>query len=174
MTQPTTKAVIHAICPHCEEVDATLGHLEEGSTFGPWYCDSCGRAYAGVYRGEATKIFKDDKGRRKLDTLVLLEYPRTDKPLRFLIKGRRYVENEDQEYDGSGYFYEEHSCPTNWLKDCAMVAFDGDTDPHGFLRYVREIDCPDLPDNCMEEDEALIQLFPEMLDTRPLDPITNG
>ena len=32
-------------------------------------------------------------------------------------------------------FYEEHSCPTNWLDNCAAVIENGDDDPHGFLRH---------------------------------------
>lgn len=172
----TTVAVtrLHAICPHCGDHSKTLDHLKEGQTFGPWYCDSCGRAYNGTYKGADTVLVKDPRESRKIDTLVLLEYPPSDKPLRFLIEGMRFVDKKDlsrhPEYGGPRYFYEEHSCPTNWLKHCTMVAFDGDTDPHGFLRYVRDIDRPDLPENCMDEDEALRQMFPEMLDRKPLPP----
>lgn len=142
--------------------------------FGPWECDPCGRAYRGRYQGLDTVTVKDPQGRRSIPTLVLLEYPPSDKPLRFLLRHNRSVKKgemaRDPEYGGPRYYFEEHSCPTNWLRNVCMVALDGDTDPHGFLRYVRDIDEPDIPDGCMEEDAALQALFPEMLSTAPITP----
>lgn len=84
--------------------------------------------------------------------------------------GRRYTKTGDQERGDSSFYYESHSCPTNWIGDAVMISLNGDTDPHGFLRYVREVDRPDIPDASMEEDEALVALFPEMLDQKPIKP----
>ena len=168
-----TKAIskLHAVCPHCGETGHTLEHLRDGTNFGPWYCDGCGGAYGGVFRGADTELVKDAKGRRQIKVLTLLEHPAAGAPpLRFLVDGYRFVDDlcPDGEEDNKRFFYEEHSCPTNWIGDSRMIAWDGDHDPHGFLRYVRQIDTPELPDNCMEEDAALLALFPEMLSSEPI------
>jgi hypothetical protein len=124
--------------------------------------------------GDATVVEKDPKARRSIATLVLLEYPPSDKPLRFLIAGSRSVDKDDvgkkAEHGASAFFYEQHSCPTNWIGNAEVIAYDGNPDPHGFLRYVREIDRPDLPDECMEEDRAYFALFPELLSQEPIKP----
>jgi hypothetical protein len=40
-----------------------------------------------------------------------------------------FVENER-------YFYNEHTCPTNWLRDIEQIEFEGDRDPHGVFEFV--------------------------------------
>lgn len=61
--------------------------------------------------------------------------------------------------DDIGFFYEEHSCPTNWLRQCASVIEDGDNDPHGFLKFVRSVDVSGDFDE--DDDEQWPMMFPE-------------
>lgn len=160
---------LHPVCPHCGKTHGSaIDHIEPGGSFGPWFCDGCGQGFHGVMRGEATVIEKIPSGARFADTLVLLEYPPSDKPLRFLMRGRRYELPGDP--GDMRFYYEQHSCPTNWIGQAVMISHGGCTDPHGFLRYVRETPCPDLPETSMGEDEVLVGLFPEMEDVNPVSP----
>ncbi len=157
------------VCPHCDETTkSTIDHLKDGFEIIGWHCNHCGRGFGGIIKGADTVITKDPNESRRIQILTLLEYPPSDKPLRFLLAGHRYESKRDKSRRDSRFFYEEHSCPTNWIGESEMIAFDGDTDPHGFLRYVREVDRPDLPDN--DGDAALRQLFPEMESQTPVAP----
>ena len=50
----------------------------------------------------------------------------------------------EEESELAEFYYEEHSCPTNWLKP-EMVYHDGDSDPHGLIEFVSRKDADALP-----------------------------
>ena len=64
---------------------------------------------------------------------------------------------ETEEQESERYFFEEHSCPTNWLRDCVTVIEDGDPDPHGFMEFVRSV--PIALDFDEDNDDAVRELF---------------
>ena len=167
----TTITKIHAVCPHCEQTSESMSHLKLGQQFGPWYCENCGASYNGVYQGVDTVITKDPKGRRAIETLVLLEYPPSELPLRFLMQKQRYEDDSDPDKkSNAAYYFEEHSCPTNWIGKAVVISLGHDPDPHGFLRYVREIDTPELPEDHNEVDNLYYDLFPELINGEPIAP----
>jgi hypothetical protein len=163
--------VIHskdfAVCPWCnEETDSTVSHLYADpmpTRAGPWYCDNCGNAYDILVKApgdvEITKTTVREG--RKIETLNLLKLEASNRTVYFVVKGMRFDKAGDTPEDIQGhaeYFYESHSCPTNWLKNCAAIIDDGDADPHGFLEFVRAIDVPEG----FDEDAAdWLSIFPE-------------
>jgi hypothetical protein len=53
--------------------------------------------------------------------------------------------NGEFDIDNKRYFYEEHTCPTNYLGVEMVVDLnDGDTDPHGIFEFVGAIPYVDL------------------------------
>ncbi len=86
-------------------------------------------------------------------TYDLLVLPPQEKPVYFIVE-----RDDDPEYnqtdDARKFLYESHSCPTNWLQPIYMV-HDGDSDPHGLIRYVGNRKASDLPadDNIGEPNE---------------------
>lgn len=66
---------------------------------------------------------------------VELTIPASELPLRFKVRSRQFTSHSEPEKDQ--FYFEEHSCPTNWLRDIVEV-YDknGDSDPHGFMKYV--------------------------------------
>lgn len=149
------------ICPDCgAHTNFSVDHLEAGQSFGTWYCDECGCGYKGNAAGAATQVQKvESRFSKTLDLLVLEPH---DKPIYFVMAGKRYHAKPGDEYDGKRYFYEEHSCPINWIGDTVMISVDGDTDPHGFLKFVRSIPRPVMPDGSNAKDETIIAAFPEV------------
>lgn len=149
------------ICPHCgAHTNSSVDRLESGQSFGPWYCDECGGGYKGNANGAATEVQKvSSRFSKTLDLLMLEPH---DKPIYFVLTGKCYHANPSDEEDEKRYFYEEHSCPTNWIGDTVMISVDGDTDPHGFLKFVRSIPSPVMPDDLNGEDETIITAFPEV------------
>lgn len=46
-------------------------------------------------------------------------------------------EQSQEEYtDNQRYFYNEHTCPTNWVREIEEIEFQGDRDPHGVFEFV--------------------------------------
>ena len=129
--------VPHIVCPYCHQSRFPIDHLVEGVRFGPWYCDSCGKSFSGVRTADGADITLLPRWKR--DTKVTLEYAH-DPRLRLQVKGTRFSKGdgtEDKEADKHDeYYYEEHTCPTNFLHDCHEVSFDGDADPHGLFNWI--------------------------------------
>lgn len=71
----------------------------------------------------------------------------------------REMKTDEDNQHHQQYFFEEHSCPTNWLRECVAVIQDGDCDPHGFLDFVRAVDVPANFDQ--DDDSQWPILFPE-------------
>lgn len=121
-----------AVCPHCNATDSVVDHLKPGDSAGPWYCDSCGKSYTlKVSKDGATEIMPSNGW--KIDTIDVLILPPQPKAIIFAVPGMRFDSSESV-VDDKHYYYEEHSCPTNWLKPDFMY-YDGDPDPHGVIRF---------------------------------------
>lgn len=155
------------ICPNCEaKTDSSVDHLNAGSTAGPWCCDECGVWYSltiGPNREVSLEINGRSEPRRH--GLALLKTRGSD-PVFFVFDCKRYRTVDDEEQQSSdAFFYEEHSCPTNWLRNCVAVIENGDTDPHGFLEFVRSIDITKEQKEILDEgqnDHDLFDMFPEI------------
>jgi len=132
----------YIVCPHCQgDTGSYIDHLLEDKLpkeVGPWSCDACGN-YFELVINSATDIdikLLDYKRVEKLEVLLVL--PPQDKPLYVVVEGMDFVKKGEAMDLDKSYFYNEHSCPTNWLK-ADRIYFDGDADPHGLFRFVRAI-----------------------------------
>lgn len=133
-----TQTYLH--CPHCGENGHRVDHLPRPASFGPWYCDSCGGSFRGrVLADESIDVeLLDDM---KVETLDLLCLPPQEKPVYFVIRGMGFRKlGELTALSNKGFFYESHSCPTNWLRDIERLVIEDDDDPHGLLLHVRSIE----------------------------------
>ena len=65
-------------------------------------------------------------------SFVILEIPAHSKPIRLLLD----YEYTFKDKEGYRYFFEEHTCPTNWTKSIAEIVIGEDEDPHGFARFI--------------------------------------
>ena len=129
-------------CPHCHNSKNRVDHLfndgNEERTFGHWYCDECGNAYKGKVKGKEVSLEKVD---RRLDkSIVFLK----KKNVLLAVKGMYF--DGDLNEEGSSYFYNEGTCPTNYLQNVEMVINlkNFDTDPHGIFKFVGQIPFVDL------------------------------
>lgn len=97
-------------------------------------------------------------------SLALLKFDGKDGPVFFVIEHWPSEGEANDEFQGHArYFFEEHSCPTNWIGSCVAVIKDGDSDPHGFLEFVRALDKP--PEFNDKSEDDLKKLFPEAFST---------
>ena len=159
-----TRTYIH--CPSCgEQTGSSVDHLPMGIKFGPWYCDKCNKSYVGEV--EPSGITIELHTEVKISTVSLLKRD-GEVPVYFLVEGFSFKDDIHEINDSSSYFYEEHSCPINWLRDVFMVIEGSDTDPHGFLEHVRTITMEEydklVPDerNLQNNIEEVSKAFPEI------------
>lgn len=156
-----------AICPWCETEGGRVDHLygdRMPAKAGPWSCKECGNAYNILVRAAGDVDVTKTEGRgHTTRAMALLKFDGKNGPVFFVMDHGHYHSGEpetDEEFQGhTRYFFEEHSCPTNWLHECVAVIQDGDTDPHGFLDFVRTVDVPQ--DFDADNDDQWAILFPE-------------
>lgn len=164
----------YVMCPWCEgKTGSRVDHLYPGPTsFGPWYCDSCGQSFSGevLAPGNVTVVRAPGKQQRTR-SMALLKFDGREAPVYFVFDHGQYdsgrLETEAERQEHCRYFFEEHSCPTNWLENCVAVIDRGDCDPHGFLTFVRFVDVPQDFDE--SDDEQWPLLFPEAFNAPTID-----
>lgn len=134
---PFQKPERYIACPACGQGERQVSHLAIGQTTA-WYCDSdtCGRHFSleVLKTGDVLLAVLPE---RKVPTFVTL---RSEQPVTLVVKGMQFVKDGDEpKYpdDHDQYFYNEHTCPTNYLGVEQVKTDDGDTDPHGVFVYVK-------------------------------------
>lgn len=162
----------YAVCPHCHADAGCIDHLLGREMQTRWSCDACGGGYRLVFSAGGVVISPTaDRTIKTLDVLVL--EPQLS-PVYFIVEGRRYepyLDDVDRtERDHKQFYYEEHSCPTNWFKP-VMVYVDGDSDPHGVLKFVTHVDADALPPDQNfgpnDHDAALVALIEAQIAAKP-------
>ena len=155
-------------CPECGEPTSTYNHLNPGSTFGPWYCGECGCGFHGtILDGGAVEITLASD--RKYNTLVLLRLDAAvEKPICIVVEGMKFAPTgTPPEYvladvaENDGYFYNEHTCPWNYLRIPIMEGEN--TDPHGIFVHQETVMKPtDYDGHISRSVEAWRELFPSL------------
>jgi hypothetical protein len=141
-------------CPDCGATDQfCVDHLfgKGPRSFGPWACGKCGIKIAGQVAVDNTvSIELLDKPRDRPGLLLVqiaydgYEQPGKE-PIYLVFESTIYefkqTETGEIEED-SGYYVNEHTCPTNILRNLAIIE-GTDADPHGVLRFVQEVYKPE-------------------------------
>lgn len=150
-------------CPDCGSAEHEYEHLQLGYSFGPWYCDTCGCGVSGKVLSDG-EIEIQKSSDRKANTLVLLRLnvPGTEEaPIHIVVTSMVFypdgaipsIDNHREEY-----FYEEHTCPWNYLR--LPIKQGDDTDPHGVFVHQETILMPDGYDDRIDgEIDAWQKLF---------------
>ena len=146
-------------CPFCGEYDHSVTHLMGSDvSFGPWYCDKCGKSIEGKINSGVCFIKKSSKV--KTNTLVALELSDLSGPIFFIVKGMKF----DREKGNDEYFYEEHNCPANFMGDIVELIYKNETDPHGVFNYLKTVPMPEENiDNYSVEDFQKLFNFPKTI-----------
>ena len=92
-------------------------------------------------------------------TLDLLKIETITGPVFFIVEGCSKMESDAL---NMRYFYEEHTCPTNFCRVEAIFT-PTDNDPHEVFEYVRSVWMPKRYIEDSNRDAILRELFPETL-----------
>lgn len=124
-------------CPSCGKGESKVNHCEIGFS-SAWYCDDCGVSFkiARLADGSFDLTLTTE---RKERTRVTLE---SSGPVRIVVEGLRLVGGdippEPEEENHDQYFYDEHTCPINYLQVLKVIdPSNGNEDPHGIFAYVK-------------------------------------
>jgi hypothetical protein len=166
-----------AFCPWCEkETGSRVDHLYDDTlprSAGPWYCNACGQPFNVLVKAPSdVEITKAEGHVRSFSrAMSLLKFDGKEGAVFFVMDHNHYhsgePETDDEFQSHTRFFFEEHSCPTNWLDECVAVIADGDSDPHGFLSFVRAVDVPQ--DFNEDDDNQWPILFPEAFSGETID-----
>lgn len=79
--------------------------------------------------------------KEKIPVIVLLKMDITEKEVYIIVKDYLYYHNGEYSTDEDlEYFYNEHTCPSNYLRFPIIV--DGDTDCHGIFKFIEAVPRP--------------------------------
>jgi len=131
------KIRLYAPCPCCTTGYWEIGHIRIGQDV-TWTCNSCHnevkleRASEGACKAEPT-------GRKETPVTVTLRSV-TEPPITLKLNTWKYAHSQgdsQEEYTSNQqYFYDQHTCPTNWVNEIVEMEFKGDRDPHGVFEFV--------------------------------------
>ncbi len=140
-------------CPWCGANSGTVDHLLNQNTETRWYCDACGEKIALTFK-DGRMFTGKVPGERKSKTLVLLR----NGDIGLVVEGMSF---EDNPSGGDAYFYNEHTCPTNYLKHVKVIIDlkRGDTDPHGIFQFVAVRPYDARIEECNLSDEELAKII---------------
>lgn len=147
-------------CPDKFFVEHLLAEMEqdihgcgrhEQRTAGPWYCDTCGQGWLLVlFKTGKVQVEKENSrlgDGKKRACWVILEIPPQDQPIRLKVRGAYFqAKLTQEELDHKRYYYEEHTCPTNYFRDVETISVGTDDDPHGLAKLVTVYDVEAAPE----------------------------
>lgn len=130
---PFQKSERYIRCPGCGKSEHQVSHLPLG-TETAWYCDDCGvRFRLRVISADCVncEVIPVESKEKRLVTL------RSAGPVTLLVEGMVLLPNDDEE-GHERFFYDEHTCPTNYMRKVVKVIdAEGDEDPHGVFAFVK-------------------------------------
>lgn len=155
-----TETKHYAACPECGGKVGAIDHLagDDLQQVGPWFCDGCERGWMIRTNGRDVCDMELSK-RRWTRATVTLVLPPQSQPIVFTLHAHANETPSEEFGANSRYFYEEHTCPTNWMQDVAEIRVGDDADPHGLFEFVRirrgHLERDSLTGNLKHEDEEI-------------------
>ena len=129
-------------CPACGGAEFAVEHLfgDTERTAGPWYCHACDHGITlTVYPDGRVDVAASKQRIRRVR--VILEIPPQEHSIMLEVKGTEYDDGDgfpslEEQAQRHAYYYEESTCPTNYLRDVKEVRVGDREDPHGLARFV--------------------------------------
>ena len=137
-----TNLRLFLVCPNCNEGEWLASHIGDGGSFGPWFCQNCGKYCRGRRVGSSFELEPALDITREKITVTLQS--KTNPPITLKlnswqfaggVEGGRQLTAEEC-WDHTKYYYNTHTCPTNYMNEVAEIIFEGDSDPHGVFEFV--------------------------------------
>lgn len=138
----TAEIQLHVPCP---TIDCEKWSRADQLTIGQstiWSCDYCHFQYR-IKRIDYGHFETELTGRKETPITVTLQSI-TEPKITLKLNTWKYAHSQDYTEEdfreNSRYFYNEHTCPTNWTSQIEEIEFQGDHDPHGVFEFVSVVD----------------------------------
>ena len=144
ITSQETHLYFH--CAHCNKHKFRYDHLLEpriaARKAGPWYCDKCYVANHITIADDGTLdvTFNIEDLCTPTTEVLSLDPKVRQEDFWLLVKGMEFSKHRGT--GDSRYFYEEHTCPINYMHSIEEVIVHGSTDPHGIFNWVKTLTIP--------------------------------
>lgn len=151
---PVVETTHYAVCPCCQEQTSTIDHLLGKDTTTWWYCDNCGERYEIMFK-RSGEVYTKPMNERKEKHLVLLR----NGDIGLVVEGMSFSGSVPEEHHE--YYYNEHTCPTNYMK-VVLAVIDlkhRDQDPHGIFEYVATLDYDQNVEDCNYDYSEVMKEF---------------
>ena len=135
------KIHLYISCPCCTKGGWRADQLNIGQST-TWSCQCC------YHEAHIKRLSENDfqiipSGRKNTPVTVTLQSV-TEPKIILKLNTWKYAHNQNDTQEDfeshERYFYDEHTCPTNWTKDIVEIIFRGDHDPHGVFEFVSVVD----------------------------------
>ena len=134
-----SKVKLYVPCPNCLEGDWQVDHIPVGSAFGPWSCSKCHGYGKGRRLNTNEFVVEIGVGKKETPITVTLESC-TEPKITLKLNTWKYDHSQkdtpEEFTEHLTYYYNEHTCPTNFMCDIEQIIFEGDSDPHGVFQFV--------------------------------------
>ena len=137
------------LCLECNEgvfwIEHLFGETPLRGGWGTWYCTECGAGHRGKPADDSGNVHAELTGHKRLWKSVLLKLEPDAGDVYLTVRGMHFTKDGEMPdhawyEDGARYFYEEGTCPTNYLGRVIEIMQVGkdfeSTDPHGIFEYV--------------------------------------
>ena len=122
----------YVTCPDCSGRLGGIDHLLGRAFTTRWSCDDCGKYWGLQFSVDGSLEVSVSNEPPLISKLMVLEMPPQSKPVTVVLRVRTGSDYNDDQHE---YFYNDHTCTTNWLRDVARIVIDGEDDPHGLFGF---------------------------------------
>lgn len=136
-------------CPKCDDdfFKISEDHLEEfkNRQLEPttdrqvYQCRECLAKLIFNFESNVIEVVGDNYPNSSSRTLTLLKLDPSHEPVYIIVKGNGFHDKDGNFKSQQGYYYEQHTCPTNYLQDIFKIYEGTDDDPHGLFKFVKSI-----------------------------------
>ena len=131
------KVQYYVPCPGCLEGRHRADQVSIGQS-SRWSCEECHTEFT-ISRLSEFDFETQVTGRKDTPITVTLQSI-TEPKITLKLNGWKYAhsqkDSEDDFRESERYFYNEHTCPTNWVHQIVQIEFKGDKDPHGVFEFL--------------------------------------
>jgi len=158
MQNAVAVTVWRPICPHCGKdshvsLEGRFNSQPKDDAMYGCECRACHKNFDVVWSHEKQELTLPPRTTNNaIPILILVSLETFDRQARkrlyLVVKSDRYgdpdaVINHQEEWEHRRYFYEEHTCPTNFVR-VKQFLIDGDDDPHGIFEFHDFADMKDV------------------------------
>jgi len=131
------KTHLYVSCPGCIKGSSRADQLHTGFKT-TWSCSKCQVEFS-IERISEFDFETFVTSRKNTPVTVTLQSI-TEPKITLKLNTWKYAHSQNdttEDYrDHQQYFYDLHTCPTNWTRDIVQIEFEGDKDPHGVFEFV--------------------------------------